>query len=93
MRNEGIGTVIPTLVNRWYTDEFVASRPVAIERRIGEVNRTPTEVFLSVFDVYANNEMGSVARRDQYPQPHRGNDRSCSPATTDSVTRSYPTPS
>ena len=57
LKDEGIANVMPTLVDRWYTEEFVANRPDAIEKRIKEVNDTPAEVFLSVFDIYADTEM------------------------------------
>lgn len=57
MREEGIDNVLTTLVNRWYTDEFAAANPAIIEHRIEQVNTTPPEVFLAVFDVYAETEM------------------------------------
>jgi len=58
MRDEGIEAVLPTLVDRWYTDDFAAANPDVIRRRIDQVLATPPEVFLSVFDVYATTEMG-----------------------------------
>lgn len=57
LRSEGIPEVLPTLVNRWYTDEFCEARPDAIENRIHQVVTTPPEVFLTVFDIYAETEM------------------------------------
>ena len=57
MRAEGVEPVVGTLVNRWYTDEFIEARPDAIQNRIEQVLGTPEEVFLSVFDVYAGTEM------------------------------------
>ena len=57
MRTEGIDQVLPTLVDRWYTDAFREARPDAIERRIDQVLGTPAEVFLTVFDIYAETEM------------------------------------
>ena len=57
MRAEGVGPVLGTLLNRWYTDEFIEARPDAIQNRIEQVLGTPEEVFLSVFDVYAGTEM------------------------------------
>ena len=57
MREKGVKPVLKTLINRWYTDEFVASRPDAVEARIKQVVETPEEVFLSVFDIYAATEM------------------------------------
>lgn len=57
MRERGVADVLTTLVERWYTDEFIAARPDAIEHRIEQVLGTPEDVFLAVFDVYAGTEM------------------------------------
>ncbi len=57
MRDEGIENVLTTLVDRWYTDAFAAAHPDIITNRIDQVLTTPPEVFLSVFDVYAETEM------------------------------------
>ena len=57
MRAEGVEPVLGTLLNRWYTDEFIGTRPDAIQNRIEQVLGTPEDVFLSVFDVYAESEM------------------------------------
>ena len=57
MRAEGVGPTLGTLLDRWYTDEFIEKRPDAIQNRIDQVLGTPEEVFLSVFDVYAGTEM------------------------------------
>lgn len=57
MREEGIDNVLTTLVSRWYTDEFAAANPHVIDHRVEQVLGTPPEVFLSVFDVYAETEM------------------------------------
>ena len=57
MRKKGVKPVLKTLINRWYTDEFVANFPDAVEARVRQVVDTPEEVFLSVFDIYAATEM------------------------------------
>ena len=57
MRAEGVASVLGTLLDRWYTDDFIEARPDAIRNRIEQVLGTPEEVFLSVFDVYARAEM------------------------------------
>jgi len=57
MRAEGVEPVLGTLLDRWYTDEFIEARPDAIRNRIEQVLGTPEDVFLSVFDVYAGAEM------------------------------------
>jgi len=57
MREKGIGPVLETLIQRWYTDDFIAARPEAIENRIRQVVDTPAGVFLDVFRIYAETEM------------------------------------
>ena len=57
MRVDGVAPVLGTLLDRWYTDDFIEARPDAIRNRIEQVLGTPEEVFLSVFDVYAGAEM------------------------------------
>ena len=58
MRAEGIGQVLDTLTARWFTDDFAAANPDVIERRKQQVMETPTDIFLNVFDIYAETEMG-----------------------------------
>jgi 3-oxoadipate enol-lactonase len=57
MRAEGIGPVLDTLTARWFTDAFCAARPEVIDWRKRQVLDTPAEVFLNVFDIYAETEM------------------------------------
>jgi 3-oxoadipate enol-lactonase len=58
MREKGIGPVLDTLTARWFTDAFCAARPDVIDWRKAQVMATPAEVFLNVFDIYAQAEMG-----------------------------------
>ena len=57
MEENGIPKVLETLSSRWFTDEFIAERPDLIEKRKQQVIDTPAEVFLNVFDIYAQTEM------------------------------------
>ena len=57
MREKGIPQVLDTLSARWFTDEFIAARPDLIEKRKQQVIDTPADVFLNVFDIYAQTEM------------------------------------
>ncbi|MBL0373345.1 alpha/beta fold hydrolase [Rhizobium sp. KVB221] len=57
MREKGIGQVLDTLTARWFTDEFAASHPDVIEWRKNQVMETNPDVFLNVFDIYAETEM------------------------------------
>jgi len=58
MREKGIKAVLDTLTARWFTDAFAAARPDVIDWRKQQVMDTPAEVFLTVFDIYAETEMG-----------------------------------
>jgi len=58
MREEGIGQVLDTLTARWFTDQFAAARPDVIAWRKRQVMDTPADIFLNVFDIYAETEMG-----------------------------------
>ncbi|MDH3604497.1 MAG: alpha/beta hydrolase [Candidatus Tectomicrobia bacterium] len=57
MEEQGIEPVLDTLVQRWYTDDFIAARPDAIQARIRDVLDTPPDVFMNVFHIYAETEM------------------------------------
>jgi len=57
METKGVMPVINTLVERWYTDEFIQARPDLIAMRKNQVETTPEHVFLSVFWIYAKTEM------------------------------------
>ncbi|ANY17210.1 alpha/beta fold hydrolase [Bordetella pseudohinzii] len=57
MRDKGIGPVLDTLVDRWFTDDFVKNRPDVIAWRKKQVTDTDADVFLNVFDIYAQTEM------------------------------------
>ncbi len=58
MREKGIPQVLDTLTARWFTDAFAAARPDVIEWRKKQVVDTPADIFLNVFDIYAETEMG-----------------------------------
>lgn len=57
MRQKGIEPVLTALIDRWFTDAFVAARPDAIDRRIEQVMTTPEDVWFQVFEIYATTEM------------------------------------
>jgi 3-oxoadipate enol-lactonase len=57
MRQKGIEPVLAALKDRWFTPEFAARCPEVIERRMRQVIDTDPDVFLSVFDIYAETEM------------------------------------
>jgi 3-oxoadipate enol-lactonase len=57
MRDKGIGPVLDTLTARWFTDAFCAARPDVIDWRKRQVMDTDPDIFLNVFDIYAETEM------------------------------------
>jgi len=58
MEEKGIPQVLDTLTQRWFTDEFAAANPGTIEARKRQVIETPPSIFLNVFHIYAETEMG-----------------------------------
>jgi pimeloyl-ACP methyl ester carboxylesterase len=67
MRSKGIPQVLETLRDRWFTPEFAARRPDVITRRMQQVIDTDPEVFLSVFDIYAETEMSPWLHEVKHP--------------------------
>ena len=57
MEEKGIAEVLETLIDRWFTDEFVKQRPDLVEARIAQVIDTNADVFMNVFRIYAGTEM------------------------------------
>ena len=46
---DGLLELLPTLVARWFSDDFLANNPQAVEWRLNQVKSTPEAVFKSVF--------------------------------------------
>jgi len=57
MEAKGIAKVLETLTARWFTDEFIASHPDLVKRRLKQVIDTNPDVFMQVFRIYAGTEM------------------------------------
>ncbi len=57
MDENGIGNTLDTLVDRWFTDDFIAANPDKIEARLKQVIDTDPGVFMNVFHIYAETEM------------------------------------
>ena len=57
MRENGIGPILSTLTERWFTDKFIKQRSADVEFRLQQVLETDAEVFLDVFRIYAETEM------------------------------------
>ena len=67
MEKQGVSEVLPTLIDRWFTDYFISSSPDIIERRIQQVINTDPEIFMNVFRIYANTEMGPWLHKINFP--------------------------
>ena len=67
MRSKGIPQVLEALKDRWFTPEFGERRPEVIERRMQQVIDTDPDVFLSVFDIYAETEMAPWLHEITHP--------------------------
>jgi len=67
MEEQGISEVLPTLIDRWFTDSFISSSPDIIDRRIQQVINTDPEIFMNVFRIYANTEMGPWLHKIIFP--------------------------
>ena len=67
MEEKGIPQTLPTLVQRWFTDDFIKKFPEIIEKRIQQVTDTDPNIFLNVFRIYANTEMQSWLHRITLP--------------------------
>lgn len=57
MEKRGVENVLTTLVDRWYTDTFIAEHDDIVQRRLKQVIDTDPEIFLNVFRIYAGTEM------------------------------------
>lgn len=92
MREKGIGNVLDTLTARWFTDGFAAARPDVIEWRKKQVVDTPPEIFLNVFDIYAETEMGPWLHEITAPsQVLTGElDGGCNPRLNTLIAKSMP---
>ena len=58
MEESGIPQVLNALSNRWFTERFQAEHPERIAARSKQVTETDPKVFLNVFHIYAETEMG-----------------------------------
>jgi 3-oxoadipate enol-lactonase len=57
MKHKGIGPVLESLKERWFTPEFASARPDVVTARLRQVLDADPDVFLSVFEIYAETEM------------------------------------
>jgi 3-oxoadipate enol-lactonase len=92
MRAKGIPPVLATLKDRWFTPEFAARSPEVIERRLRQVIDTDRDVFLSVFDIYADTEMAPWIGEIRHPSLvlTGENDGGCNPRLNRNIAAAMP---
>ena len=92
MRTKGIAPVLETLKDRWFTPEFAARAPEVITRRMQQVIETDQEVFLSVFDIYAQTEMAPWLHEITHPSLvlTGENDGGCNPRLNREIAAAMP---
>jgi len=92
MRAKGIAPVLETLKDRWFTPEFALRRPEVIERRMQQVIDTDPQVFLSVFDIYAETEMSPWLHESTQPclVLTGENDGGCNPRLNQQIAAALP---
>jgi pimeloyl-ACP methyl ester carboxylesterase len=92
MRAKGIAQVLETLKDRWFTPEFAERRPDVISRRMQQVIDTDPEVFLSVFDIYAETEMSPWLHEVKQPclVLTGENDGGCNPRLNKEIAAALP---
>ena len=81
MQEKGIGPILTTLTERWFTDKFIKERFADVEFRLEQVLETDSEVFLDVFRIYVETEMSSWLNKIKHPSLvlTGENDGGCSP--------------
>jgi len=81
MREKGIGPILSTLTERWFTNKFIEQRSADVEFRLQQVLETDPEVFLDVFRIYAETEMSPWLNKIKHPclVLTGENDGGCSP--------------
>ncbi len=92
MRAKGIAPVLETLKDRWFTPEFALRCPEVITRRMQQVIDTDKEVFLSVFDIYAETEMAPWLHEITHPSLvlTGENDGGCNPRLNRAIAAAMP---
>ncbi len=92
MRAKGIPQVLETLKDRWFTPAFGQRRPDVIERRMQQVIDTDPNVFLSVFDIYAETEMAPWLHEVKHPSLvlTGENDGGCNPRLNKLIAEALP---
>ena len=65
--HEGLAPVLPSLINRWFTNEFINSNQEIIDKRLKQIKDMHLKTFLNVFRIYAFTEMDSWLNEIKIP--------------------------
>lgn len=92
MRSQSVPEILATLSNRWFTDDFIETNADVVQARMEQVIGTDTDVFLNVFDIYAETEMSPWLAEVAAPSLvlTGENDGGCPPRLNEKITRAMP---
>ncbi|MGB0411175.1 MAG: alpha/beta fold hydrolase [Pikeienuella sp.] len=92
MEERGIPKILPTLADRWFTDDFIATNPQVVNDRLQQVINTNADVFLNVFRIYAGVEMAPWLHRVTAPSLvlTGENDGGCNPRLNRQIDAALP---
>ena len=90
--NSGISATLPTLVSRWFTDEFIEQNKNLVQRRLDQIIHTNPRVFLNVFRIYASTEMANWLKEITAPSLvlTGENDGGCNPRLNRFIAKELP---
>ena len=89
IKREGIDKVLPDLISRWFTDEFINNNQNIINKRLKQVKNTPLNIFLNVFQIYASTKMDTWLKKIKVPSlvMTGENDLGCSPQINQKIAK------
>ena len=92
MRKKGVGPILTTFTERWFTEKFIKQKSADVEFRLQQVLETDAEVFLDVFRIYAETEMSPWLNKIKHSclVLTGENDGGCSPRLNHLIADSLP---
>lgn len=92
MENNGISETLPTLSDRWFTDDFLQNNPDVVEQRLQQVIDTNPDIFMNVFRIYAGTEMSPWLHKVDAPSLvlTGENDGGCNPRLNRLISEALP---
>jgi len=92
IKSEGLDVVLPSLINRWFTNEFINNNKAIVYKRLKQVQSTPLKTFLNVFQIYALTEMSSWLKEIKVPclVMTGENDLGCNPIINKKISDTLP---